>query len=135
MANAVYPLFLERLWKGDIDTDVDTFKVALVTSAYTYSDAHEFYSSLSGVLGSVVLSSITITSGLFDAADALLTGLAAGVPHAAVIYKDTGVAGTSRLFLYLDTGTGFDVLPSGDVAIVWSNDANSKIFPLGGRAA
>jgi hypothetical protein len=133
MANAVYPKFLEKLWKGDIDTDVDTFRVALVTSAYVYSSAHEFYSSVSGVLAVGTLAGITITSGIFDADDLLINAITGNI-NALVIHKWTGAAGTSPLFLFLDTGIGLDRDPAGnDVRIIWPSDANAKIYPLGGR--
>jgi hypothetical protein len=47
-----------------------------------------------------------------------------------VIYKDTGVSGTSPLIAYIDTGTNFPVTPNGgDITVQWSSGA-SRIFKL-----
>lgn len=139
MANAAYPLWLKSLldvWMNLASaTPAGSLKIALLTSAYTYSAAHQFYSSLSGVLGTGALASVTTTGGVLDAADKLMTGLSAGQPHSVVVYWDTGVAATSALMLYIDDGVGFDVTPSGDILVTWSNDANAKIFPLAGIPA
>ena len=54
MANAIYSKYKEACMKGsaNIDIDTGTVKAALVdTGTYTFSDAHEFLSSLSGVVG------------------------------------------------------------------------------------
>lgn len=134
MANALYPKFLEKLWKAEIDTDVDTFRVALVTSSYTYSDTHEFFSSITNVLGVADLTVTSITNGILDLADVDVTGLSAGDPNAAIVYKWTGAAGTSPVMLYFDEGSGFDQDPQGGVRIIWPNDVNARVFPLGGLA-
>ena len=50
MANKRYPKFDEALLQGSINMSTATVKVALIdTGAYTYSDAHEFFSSVTGV--------------------------------------------------------------------------------------
>ena len=112
MANAIYPKAKESFLKGEIDLVDDTIKVALVdTGTYTYNVAHDFYNDLSGVLGTpVALASKTVTSGVFDAADATFS---------------TPTAGTSieALVIYKDTGNG------ADVDIVWDSGSN-KIFAL-----
>jgi hypothetical protein len=47
-----------------------------------------------------------------------------------VIYKDTGVPGTSPLIAYIDTITGFPLVTNGgDITIQWDNGAY-KIFSL-----
>ena len=98
MANAIYPKAKEAFLSGAINMTSDTIKIALVdTGTYTYSASHEHYSDLSGVLGTpVALGSKTVTSGVFDAADATFTTPTAGTSiEALVIYKDTGTASTS----------------------------------------
>jgi hypothetical protein len=108
-----------------------TVKVALVdTGTYTYSSAHEFYSSVSGVIGTPqTLASKTFTNGVFDAADITYTAVSGATVEAFIIYIDTGVAGTSRLIAFIDTGfTGLPVTPnSGDIAVAWNA---SGIFAL-----
>lgn len=131
MANALYPKFKEACLQGNINMSSGTVKVALIdTGTYTYSAAHEFYSSVSGVVGTpVALGTKTFTNGLFDAADATFTAVTGSTAEAIIIYIDTGTAGTSRLIEYLDTGaTGLPVTPNGgDITITWSG---SGIFSL-----
>ncbi len=133
MANAVYPDFLDLLWNAGVNIGADTFRIALVTSGYVYSSAHQFFSSLTGVLATAALTTLASSGGVLSADDTPVSGPISGSVHAVVVYKDTGVAGTSPLFLYLDTGVGFNVTPSGDLTVVWSKDSTARIFPLGGR--
>lgn len=43
MASGIYMPFIENCFKGNIDTDVDTFKVMAVTSSYTEDlDLHNY---------------------------------------------------------------------------------------------
>lgn len=116
MANALYPKIKEALLQGDVALDTDTVKVALVdTGAYTYSSAHQYLSSLTGITAtSGALASKTFTNGTFDSADPVFTAATGAVSEALVLYVDTGTAGTSRLIAYYDTGvTGLPVTPNG----------------------
>lgn len=133
MANAVYPKWKEAVMQASANSSLGgTVKVALVdTGTYTYSSAHEFLTSLSGVVGTAqTLGSKTFTNGTFDAADVTFTAVSGATVEAIVIYIDTGTAGTSRLVAYLDTGyTGLPVTPNGgDIGITW---AAGGIFTLG----
>jgi hypothetical protein len=125
MANAIYPKYKEALLNGGANTNMSsgTVKAALVdTGTYTYSAAHEFLSSLTGVVGTApTLGSKTFTNGTFDAADATWTAVTGATAEAIVIYLDTGVAGTSRLIAFLDTGiTGLPVTPNGgNITAAW----------------
>lgn len=134
MANALFPKFKQSLLNKEIDMDTDTIKVRLVTVAYVYSAAHQFLSDTTGAVGAdQVLGAPTIVSGVFDANDSTWTAVAAGAAVTAVIiYKDTGVAGTSNLIAYLDTGftgsPGIPVTPNGgNIVITWNA---SGIFAL-----
>jgi hypothetical protein len=133
MANALYPKWKEAIEQATANSALTgTVKVALVdTGTYTYSSAHEFYSSVSGVGGTPqTLASKTYTSGVFDAADITYTAVAGVVSYEAlIIYIDTGVAATSRLVAYIDTGvTGLPVTSNGgDITVSWNA---SGIFAL-----
>lgn len=135
MANALYPKAKESFLSQNpsIDMDTDTIKVAMVTSAYTYSTSHQYYSSVSGVVGTpATLASKTVTNGVFDAADVTYSSVASGSTVAAlIIYKDTGSAATSPLVAYIDTvSSGLPVSTNGgDIIVTWDNGAN-KIFAL-----
>jgi hypothetical protein len=133
MANAIYPLYKQSLIDGDTNIDLNdlTVKVALVdTGVYTYSAAHQFLSSLTGVVGTAqTIAATTVTNGLFDGDNVTYTGVTGNSVEALVIYIDTGVAGTSRLVAFIDTGvTGLPVTPNGgDITVTWNA---SGIFQL-----
>lgn len=137
MASALYPKAKESFLSQNpsIDIDSDTIKVALVNTGtdYTYSSAHQYYSSVTHYSGTTdqTLGSKTVTNGVFDAADATFTAVAidgSKTVSAVVIYKDTGVAATSPLIAYID---GFTAITpnTGDITIVWDSGSN-KIFAL-----
>lgn len=129
MASAHYNLFLQEALKatiGDLTGAGTTVKVRLVrTSAYTFSQSHQFVSSLPAtIVADVTLGSKTANGagsdpGCFDAADATFTSVPSGAAiDACVFFKDTGVAGTSPLLWYLD---GFSVTPNGgDITLQWA---------------
>jgi len=124
MANAIYPKWKEAVIQASANSSLGgTVRVALVDAGtYTYSAAHEFLSSLSGVVGTAqTLGSKTFVNGTFDAADVTYTAVSGASVEALVIYIDTGVAGTSRLVAYLDTGyTNLPVTPNGgNITITW----------------
>lgn len=133
MANALYPKWKEQLLQFTANNNLSsgTVKVALVdTGTYTYSSAHQFLSSLSGVVGTAqTLGTKTFTNGTFDAADVTFTAVSGSSVEALVIYIDTGVAGTSPLVAYIDTGvTNLPVTPNGgDITVTWNA---SGIFTL-----
>jgi len=130
MASAWYNLALQEFLKASMgDMTANTVKVRLVrTSAYTFSQAHQFLTSLpSAIVTDVTLGSKTANGGgtdpgSFDAADAVFTAVTAGAAiDALVVYKDTGTAGTSNLLFYID---GFSVTPNGgDITISWQNSS------------
>lgn len=124
MANAIYPLWKAAIMQASANSSLTgTVKVALVdTGTYTYSSAHEFLSSLTGRVGTdQTLTTKTFTNGTFDADNATWTSVSGNSVEAVVIYIDTGVAGTSRLVAFLDTGfTGLPVTPNGgNITVTW----------------
>lgn len=127
MSNVVYPTGLAAILSADVDILVDTIKVAMVTSTYTYSAAHDFYDDLSGVVGTdQTLGTKAVTSGIFTAANSTWTAVAGGSTiDALVVYKSTGVAATSQLLAYIDTrqdGTPLDIVTDGgNITITWGN--------------
>jgi hypothetical protein len=134
MANQFYKKGAEKILTAAINFSSDTIKAVLVSSDYTANyAADEFYSTISAdVLNSAqTLGSKSITAGVFDAADVTFTAVMAGdTAKAVVLYKDTGVAGTSPLLAYIDVLTGFPMSTNGgDIVIQWDNGA-SKIVAL-----
>jgi len=131
MANALYPKFKESALQAGVNMSSGTVKVALVdTGTYTYNAAHQFVSSLSGVVGTAqTLGTKTFTNGVFDAANAAFPAVTGNSVEALVIYVDTGNPATSPLIAYIDTGvTGLPVTPNGgDINVAWNA---SGIFAL-----
>jgi hypothetical protein len=118
MANAVYPKYKEAVLGSAANSSLvaGVVKAALVdTATYTYSAAHEFQTSLAGVVGTAVtLGTKTVVNGAFDSADPTFAAVSGASAEAIVIYIDTGTPATSRLVAFLDTGfTGLPVTPSG----------------------
>ncbi len=113
MANQLYPKAKQAFLGALIDMDTDDIRACLTRTAYNAS--HEFLSSITDIVAtSGQLTAPTITDGVFDTADFIYPSVAAGasVPYI-VLYKSTGVAGTSRLIAHIDTATGLPVTPDG----------------------
>lgn len=138
MANKLYPKWKEALLQASADSDLagsgtTGVYVALVdTGTYTYSDAHQYYSDLSGIVGTPVEIGATksYTSGVFDGADATFSAVSGNTAEALVLYrKNAGANTTWRLVAYLDTSvTGLPVTPNGgDITVAWNA---SGIFGL-----
>lgn len=134
MANALYAKGKEKILSAAVNFTADAIKVALVKNTYPQNlAADEFYTDISAyVVGTPqTLTTKTAAGGVFDAADVVFSAVAAGdTLEGVVIYKDSGVAGTSALLAYVDDITGFPLAANGgDITIAWSNGAY-KIFSL-----
>jgi Chaperone of endosialidase len=137
MANAVYPKFKQELMKATSGTSLNgtgTTGVwcALCTASYTYSAAHQFYSSLAGVSGTdQELTTKTQVNGTLDGDDLTYTAVASGaaITIMALYVKNAGANTTWPLVLYLDTSqTGLPVTPNGgNITVQWNA---SGIFTL-----
>jgi hypothetical protein len=131
MANAIYPLFKQELMKGTSNNLLNSAEgatgvyCALVdTGTYTYSEAHQFYSSLSGVVGTdQEILTKTQVNGTFDGTDLTFTSVTGATVEALVLYrKNAGANTTWPLIAYIDTGvTGLPVTPNGgNITITWN---------------
>jgi hypothetical protein len=138
MANSVYPKWKEALLQASANAALNGsgttgVYVALVDlGTYTYSAAHEFYSSLSGVVGTdqEIGATKTFAAGVFDGADVTFPSVTGNTAEALVIYvKNAGANTTWRLVAFIDTGvTGLPVTPNGgNIGITWNA---SGIFAL-----
>lgn len=133
MANAIYPKAKEQFLQGGINLLSVTVKVALIdTSAYTYSSAHEFYSSVSGVVGTPqTLVGKSVTNGQLAADSVTWTALTGNTAEALLVYVDSGNPSTSRLIAYQDTGvTGLPLTPNGGTVTLNWDTVTNKIFLL-----
>lgn len=135
MASGLYAFGRESFLNGDIDWASDNIKVLFVDAAdYTVNLAtHQYHSDVTGagiVATSGNLSGKSSTGGVADAADLTVATVTGDPFEALVIYKDTGVSGTSILIAYIDDYTGLPCTPNGsNITVAWPNDGN-KIFKL-----
>lgn len=138
MANAIYPLYKQALLSGASNLDLTQSSASLAPfvamvniSTYTYSAAHQYYSSLSGQVGTdQQITSPTVTNGTFNGATATFTSVSGAAVGALIIYrKNSGANTTWALVLYEDTSvTGLPVTPNGgNIVITWNG---SGIFTL-----
>lgn len=128
MASSHYNLALQEFWKGTIgDVTTLTIKCRLMrVSAYTFSQSHQFASSLPAALvtdvtlGSKTANGAGSDPGCFDAADATFVSVPAGAAiDCLAVFKDTGTPASSNILFYID---GFTVTPNGgDITIQWQN--------------
>ena len=138
MANAIYDLYKQELMKGIADNELDSaegatgvFCALVDTGTYTFSQSHQFYSSLTGVVGTdqEVLTK-TQVAGVFDGTDLTFPSVTGASVEALVLYrKNAGANTTWPLICYIDTGvTGLPVTPNGgNITVTWNA---SGIFKL-----
>jgi hypothetical protein len=136
MSNALYDKGRQKFLEGGVAWLTDNIKAVLVdTALYTLNIAtHEFLTDIPAgarVATSANLASKTSTNGVADAADVMLIAVTGATVEAVVLYKDTGVAGTSALIAWIDTATsGLPATPNGgDITITWDSGTN-RIFKL-----
>jgi hypothetical protein len=138
VANAIYPLFKETLLNASTNVSLNTntttdgpYCSLVDTGTYTYSAAHQFFSSLAGIVGTDQrITAPSVTTGTFDGSDLTYTAVTGASVEALVIYRHNSGANTTwRLVLYLDTSvTGLPVTPNGgDITVTWNA---SGIFGL-----
>ena len=138
MAHALYLKFKENIMKAHADYELDSAEgatgvyVALVDAGtYTFSSAHQFYSSLSGIVGTdQEILTKTQTNGVFDGDDVTFTAVTGATCEALVLYrKNAGANTTWPLIAYIDTGvTNLPVTPNGgNIVLQWNA---SGIFSL-----
>lgn len=132
MADVIYNSFKAKIMDGSIDLDTDTINVALVTSSYTPDqDAHEDYADITNEVsgtgytsGGAALANKAVSiddtdnEGVFDADDVTWSSSTI-TARGAIIYKDSGVAGTSWFICYLDF-TSDQSSSAGDFTISWN---------------
>jgi hypothetical protein len=131
MANALYNPYKQSLMAGDTNLDLDTdttqdgvYAALIDTGTYTFSAAHQFYSQLSGVVGTDQrITTPTITSGVFDGTDVTFPSVTGNTAEAIVLYRrNSGANTTWRLIAFIDTGvTGLPVTPNGgNITVTWN---------------
>lgn len=140
MANAIYPLYKQALMSElELNKSLDQIGangsyVSLVDvqpGKYSYSAAHQFYTSITNVQGTPqALVDPVVAGAIFSAQTAVFLEVTGTVVGAIVIHRqNAGLNSTWRLVLYEDTGViGFPILANGGNIIVdW---AEGGIFGL-----
>lgn len=138
MANAIYDLYKQELMKGTSNNLLNSAEgttgvyCALVdTGTYTFSQSHQFYSSLSGVVGTdQEILTKTQTAGVFDGTDLTYTAVSGASVETLVLYrKNAGANTTWPLIAYIDTGvTGLPVTPNGgNITVTWNASGIIKL--------
>lgn len=130
MANAIYPEFKESLLDADANSaltgsgSTGLFVALVDTGTYTYSAAHQFYSDLSGIIGTdQEIATVTTANGVVDGDNVTFSAVSGATVEALVLYrKNAGANTTWRLVAYIDTSvTGLPVTPNGgDITISWN---------------
>ena len=113
-----YGAFLQAVVAGQINYATDTYKLLLTTSSYTPDrDHHQYLSDITDEVvgagytaGGVTLTGLNetydeTTHAAIVVADAAMWAAATVSFRYGVVYKSTGVAGTSLLMGYLDFGS------------------------------
>lgn len=134
MANVFYTKSKEKLLSGTLSFTNGLFKVALLKQSYTVNpDTHEFLSDIASfrVGTDQTLGNIAVTGGAVNADNPTFPSVAAGETVASiVIYKDSGVAGTSPLVFYIDEVTGFPFYTNGASVTPEWDTGPKKIYKL-----
>ena len=131
MANAIYPLWKEAIIQASASSALNgsgttgVFAALVDTGTYTYSASDQYYSDLSGIVGTdqEIGATKTYTNGVLDGADLTYTAVTGATVEALVLYvKNAGADTTWRLFAYIDTSvTGLPVTPNGgDITVTWN---------------
>ncbi len=121
MANRIYPKYKKASMSGGATADLIAGSVKAImvnTTAYTYSDSHEFLSDVPS--GAQISISGALTSKSVSDTAAFLSGntrfdsVSGATVSAIILFIDTGAPSTSRLVMYVDTGiAGLPVTPVG----------------------
>ncbi len=124
MANSVYPSAKDEILTAGINFESDDIRAVLLDSGYSYSSGHNFLDDVTGstrVATSNALDSMTVTNGVFDAADEVFSSVSGDQITSLLIYKHTGTESTSPLISFWDTGiTGAPVTPNGgNITLQW----------------
>lgn len=136
MASFMYVKGLQECLGAQDLTAASTYKLALVTTAYTESKAHEFATDLGSselTVTNYARKSVTpslaanVGSGTerveVTVADQTWSALGSGATiHGAVLIRDTGTAGTSKLIAFFDlTNTATN---GGDITLDFASSAS-----------
>lgn len=124
MANAIFAAGREGFAQAAVNWNSDTIHVTAIDLADdTISlSTDDFYNDIAAAarIANAALATKTSVAGVLDAADTTLTSVTGDQFEALIIWKNTGTESTSRLLIYIDSGTGLPLTPNtGNVLIQW----------------
>jgi len=128
MANSLYDSGRDGFLKGEFNWSSDTFKVILLSSAYSVNlSSHTTTANIGGTVAiSSALSTLVPGSGVADANDITLSSVAGTTVTQFVIFHDS----SKKLVAHINDSTNLPFTPSGgNVTLQWDNGVN-KIFKL-----
>jgi hypothetical protein len=122
---------LKKMIRTDLDLDSDTFKVALVSSSYTFDSTDTQWADMSAneisgtgyTAGGETLTSVTVSAaGVFDAADTVWSTATITMRRAILYASGTFGSLTNPVMIsYLLDDTPADVVVSAaDFTLVWN---------------
>ena len=147
MANTLYDYGRELFLSAQINWATDPIKCVLVDTGagkYSFSAGHKWYDSVTPngavIAGPMPLvntllpgsPNLPVVNGAANADPVTFASVLGTLPsiEAIIIYKDSGVAGSSPLIAFIDTATGLPITPNGgDIIVTWDTGVN-KIFRL-----
>jgi len=134
MASVLYPLYKEGLLGAAANTSLNQgdatngpFCSLIDQGTYTYSAAHQFYSSAAaaavGPANGVQITTPTVVAGTFDGGDVTFVAVTGNSIEALIIYRHNAGANTTWYLVSMlesDFITGLPVQPNGgDILITW----------------
>lgn len=125
----IYPQFAKSLANGEVKLDGGKLKILLVGGVYTYSDNHQYLSSVKGELtgagydaGGAIIKDPTFTVmnnvGTLKGGNIIWEDLTMDNIRYGIIYDDAP-NDKKPLIAYLDFGEAFNILNS-NFEIIWS---------------
>ena len=135
MANSLYPLWKQALMseipedksldQGGVDP-LNGVYVSLVSTdgGYVYSDAHQFYTDITNVVGApALITTPTVAGKVFSGDTVVFTNVTGPVINAIVLYRaNDGASSTWRLVMFEDTdiiGLPF-ISNGGNIIVKWN---------------
>ena len=136
MANVLFDSGRQGFLEGSADWDTNEIRDVLVdhgmdTPLPTSDDfLDDIMAGARVAVSAAGLTTKTVTDGVADADDDVMTTVSGATVESIVIYEHTGTDSTSSLLVFIDTATGLVLTPNGgDVTIAWDGGAN-RIFKL-----
>lgn len=132
MSGKMYAKAKQKLWEAGLNWPSQDFKAVLLSSAYTADMAvHEFLDDLAGVVAtSPNLDDKSCTNGILDCGDITFTSVTGSTCTQMVIYRDTGVPGTSPLVSHHSNEVGLPAYPNGGNIVVVVDSGSNKLVAL-----